>query len=151
MPESPAQKASANEKCLRTGLVSARLRSYQEGMLRVYAYAGCSTCRTAFKWLKTHNIFFEELPIRETPPSMKELRLMLKSKGDDLRALFNTSGTDYRSLKLKEKLPSMGTEEALSLLHENGNLVKRPFVCDDKTGVFLVGFKEPDWETAFPS
>ena len=127
------------------------MRSYQVPMLRVYAYAGCSTCRTAIKWLRARHISFEEAAIRETPPSLNELRLALKTKGNDPRPLFNTSGMDYRALNLKEKLPSMTTQEALSLLHENGNLVKRPFVCDEKTGVFLLGFKEPEWETAFPS
>lgn len=115
-------------------------------MLKVYAYQGCSTCRDAVKWLKAHAIAHQELAIRETPPTVPELRQMLEAKGGNLRALFNTSGEDYRALGLKDKLPSMSTDDALALLAANGNLVKRPFALDEVAGVYLVGFKEAEWE-----
>lgn len=117
-------------------------------MLKVYAYQGCSTCRNASKWLKQHAIAFEELPIRETPPSVAELKSMLAAMNGDLRALFNTSGMDYRALGLKDKLPSMSTNEALQLLAQNGNLVKRPFVIDSTRQIHLLGFKEAAWQSA---
>lgn len=116
-------------------------------MLKVYAYQGCSTCKNAIKWLKAHSIPHQELAIRETPPSVTELRSMLKAKGE-LRLLFNTSGQDYRTLGMKDKLPCMGEDEALQLLSSNGNLVKRPFVLDESAGVYLVGFKEAEWQAA---
>lgn len=117
-------------------------------MLKLYAYSGCSTCRHAVKWLKQHSVPFEELAIRETPPSMTELKAMLAARGGDLRALFNVSGLDYRSLGLKDKLPGMNADEALKLLAENGNLVKRPFAIDAKSKVHLNGFKEAEWVAA---
>jgi arsenate reductase len=51
----------------------------------------------------------------------------------------NTSGLVYKSLKLKDKLPTMAEEECLKLLAEDGMLVKRPILITD-SGVF-VGFK----------
>lgn len=114
-------------------------------MLKVYAYSGCSTCRNAIKWLKQHAIAFEEFAIRETPPSLAELKAALASHDGDLRKLFNVSGLDYRSLGLKDKLPGMSIAEALKLLAENGNLVKRPFAIDAKNDIHLIGFKEPEW------
>lgn len=117
-------------------------------MLKVYIYKGCSTCRDAVKWLNDHGIQYEEKAIRETPPTMDELNSMLKAKVGQIRPLFNTSGMDYRAQGLKDKLPEMSTEEALTLLTQNGNLVKRPFVLDPKAGVHLVGFKAPEWEKA---
>ena len=118
-------------------------------MLKLYAYQGCSTCRAAVKWLKANNISFQEAAIRETPPSVTELKAMLAARGGDLRPLFNTSGLDYRAMNLKERLPAMGQAEALQLLAENGNLVKRPFALDPKAGIFLIGFKEAEWQAAF--
>ena len=115
-------------------------------MLKVYAYQGCSTCKSALKWLKAHAIPHQEIPIRETPPSVPELHAMLAAKSGDLRPLFNTSGQDYRALGMKDKLPGMSTDEALALLATNGNLVKRPFALDEAAGVYLVGFKEAEWE-----
>ena len=76
-------------------------------MLKLYAYSGCSTCRNAIKWLKQHDIAFTEIAIRETPPSVPELRAMLEAMGGDLRRLFNTSGLDYRALGIKDKLPEL--------------------------------------------
>jgi arsenate reductase len=115
-------------------------------MLKVYIYQGCSTCKNAIKWLKAQSIPHQEIPIRETPPTVPELRSMLKAKNGELRPLFNTSGQDYRALGLKDKLPGMSTDDALAMLAANGNLVKRPFALDTAVGVHLVGFKEAEWE-----
>ncbi len=114
--------------------------------MTVYAYQNCSTCRNALKWLAARNIPHEVKAIRETPPSVTELKAALQAHGGDLRKLFNTSGTDYRALSLKDRLPALTETEALTLLHENGNLVKRPFVSGD--GISLVGFKPAEWEQA---
>ncbi len=117
-------------------------------MLKVYLYQGCSTCKSAAKWLKSHQIAFEEKAIRETPPTVEELNQALKARGGDLRGLFNTSGQDYRALGLKDQLPSMTPQEAIQLLSQNGNLVKRPFALDAKKDLSLVGFKEAEWAAA---
>ena len=117
-------------------------------MLKVYQYSGCSTCKSALKWLKQHAIPFEEIAIRETPPTLAELKGMLAAHDGDLRRLFNTSGMDYRALGLKDKLPAMSTDATLKLLAENGNLVKRPFASDVKNKIHLVGFKEDEWRAA---
>lgn len=115
-------------------------------MLSVYAYKGCDSCRKALKWLDERGIPHEAKAIRETPPSVAELKAAVAAHGGDLRPLFNTSGADYRELGLKDKLPSMTVDEAVDLLSKNGNLVKRPFVMGD--GVLLVGFRPDAWERA---
>ena len=112
-------------------------------MLKIYTYAKCDTCRRATKWLAAQGIDFDERPIRETAPSLAELRTMLAARGGDLRRLCNTSGRDYRELKLGDKLPAMSPAAALELLRSNGNLVKRPFLIGE--GVALAGFDETIW------
>ena len=112
--------------------------------MKIYTYSKCSTCRKATKWLNEQNVAFEEIPIRETPPSVDELKQMLDHVGD-LKKLFNTSGMDYRALGMKDKLPTLRTDEALELLAANGNLIKRPFLIDVDKGT--TGFKESIWET----
>ncbi|MFZ4767802.1 MAG: Spx/MgsR family RNA polymerase-binding regulatory protein [Roseimicrobium sp.] len=116
-------------------------------MLTLYVYQGCSTCRDAVKWLRDRSIAFEEHAIRETTPTVEELQQMLDSKVQ-LRALFNTSGMEYRAQGLKDKLPGFTSEEAFQLLRSNGMLVKRPFALDPARGVFLLGFKEAEWAKA---
>ena len=112
-------------------------------MIKVYTYKKCSTCRKATQWLSSQGLEFDERAIRETPPTKKELEIMLKAYDGEIRRLFNTSGMDYRALSLKDKLPTMSKKEAFQLLSENGNLVKRPFLLSDSLNA--VGFKEADW------
>jgi arsenate reductase len=114
--------------------------------LTVYTYASCDTCRRAVKWLRAEGVDFVEKPIRETPPSLAELRSMLAAQSGELRRLFNTSGRDYREQKLGEKLPGLAPEAALKLLAGNGNLVKRPFALGP--GVALTGFDAATWQAA---
>jgi arsenate reductase len=95
------------------------------------------------KWLTERGVPHEVKAIRETPPTVAELKAALVVFGGDLRPLFNTSGGDYRELGLKDKLPAMTADQAVAMLSKNGNLVKRPFVIGD--GVLLVGFKEGEW------
>ena len=116
--------------------------------MKVYVYKKCDSCRKALKWLESCEIDYEEVPIRETPPSLGELRFALEHVDGGLRKLFNTSGMDYRALDLKTKLPAMGESEALELLASNGNLIKRPFLIDENAGVALVGFKQDAWKVA---
>jgi arsenate reductase (glutaredoxin) len=113
--------------------------------MKIYTYQGCSTCKAAVKWLRAHSISFEEVAIRETPPSLKELQAMLQAYEGQLPRLFNTSGQDYRALGMKDKLPSLSVDEALNLLSSHGNLVKRPFLIDTARKVHRVGFKESEW------
>lgn len=110
--------------------------------LKVYEYAGCSTCKKALKFLETKKIPYEKVDITANPPSLAELKKMLGETGE-LRKLFNTSGVVYKEMKLSEKLPAMSEKDALALLARNGRLVKRPFVLGDGFG--LVGFKEDEW------
>ena len=117
--------------------------------VRIYAYSGCDTCRKALRFLAARNVDHEVLAIRETPPSLAELRRMLDFVGGDLRRLFNTSGQDYRAQGLGSTLASMDTESALGLLAGNGNLVKRPFVITPTDG--LVGFREDPWDRSYPA
>ncbi len=114
--------------------------------LTVYTYKNCDTCRRAVKWLGSQGLIFEERPIRETPPTRAELRTMLAALNGERRRLFNTSGVDYRELKLGEKLTAMSEAEMFTLLAGNGNLVKRPFLLG--VGVALVGFDEAGWSAA---
>ncbi len=114
--------------------------------LTLYTLRQCSTCRAAVKWLGSRKIDCEEKAIRETPPTLAELRAMLAAYQGEVRRLFNSSGMEYRALGLAKKLPALTTDEALGLLAGNGRLVKRPFVIG--RGVALVGFDEEAWAIA---
>jgi arsenate reductase (glutaredoxin) len=110
----------------------------------IYTLKSCDSCRKAVRWLKDHRIPHTEKPIREHPPTVAELKLALESAGGQLGKLFNTSGQDYRSMNLKEILPTLSEEETLALLASNGNLVKRPLLVSGSRAI--TGFSPVDWE-----
>jgi len=112
-------------------------------MYTVYLYSKCSTCQKALHFLEQNKIPFIRKEIKDTPPSIAELDQMLKFVNGDVKKLFNTSGLVYRELDLSKKLPNMPLQEALTLLSQNGMLVKRPFLLGKNIG--LVGFKEAQW------
>ena len=111
--------------------------------LKVYQYPKCSTCRKALKWLDAKGIAYDTVDITEKPPSKTELKKMLSHYDGYLRRLFNTSGVQYRELKIKDKLPTMSATDAVDLLSGNGRLIKRPFLLTKDAGV--IGFKEDEW------
>jgi len=113
--------------------------------MKVYTYAKCSACRDAVKWLNQHGIEFNEVPIKETSPSKAELKAAIEALGS-LKRVFNTSGLEYRRLKLAERWDHLSEDEAFRLLGENGMLVKRPFLIGK--GVILTGFDPAVWAAA---
>lgn len=116
--------------------------------VRIYVYDKCSTCRDAVAFLKARGVEFVSVPIRQQPPTVAELERMRALK-DGVRRLFNSSGLDYKSMGMKDRLPAMTDAEALELLSGHGNLVKRPFLLTSD-GRGLLGFKKPEWEAVFP-
>ncbi len=115
----------------------------------VYTLRQCSTCKDAVKWLEARGIPHEIRAIRETPPTLPELRAMLAAYHGEIRRLFNSSGIEYRALGMAQKLPAMSEAEALKTLAGNGSLVKRPFLVGPKAA--LVGFDPKVWAAALPA
>ena len=106
-------------------------------------YPPCSTCKKAKAWLDAHGVSYTARHIKEENPSYEELKLWHERSGLPLKKFFNTSGLLYKSLNLKEKLPSMSEEEQLRLLATDGMLVKRPLLIAEET--VLLGFRETQW------
>lgn len=106
-----------------------------------YCYTKCSTCQKAKKWLDENNINYEEIDIKNNPPSKD---WFLKEISSDIKKFFNTSGLLYKSLNIKEKIHDMTTEEVAEILSLNGMLVKRPLLIGN--GIILKGFKEDVWK-----
>ena len=110
-------------------------------------YPPCSTCKKAKKWLDDQGLPHCDRHIKEENPSYEELKSWLESSGLPVKKFFNTSGLQYKALGLKDRLPSMDTEQQLQLLATDGMLVKRPILVTGD-GKILVGFKEKDWADA---
>lgn len=112
-------------------------------MIKFICYPKCTTCQKAKKWLDDNKIEYDLRDIKEDNPSFEELLAWHKKSGLPLKKLFNTSGLLYKSMELKDKLPTMSEEDQLKLLATDGMLVKRPLVLGEN--FVLVGFKEFEW------
>ena len=113
-------------------------------MIKFIFYSKCTTCQKAKKWLDDNKIEYELRDIKEENPTFEELTAWYKLSGLPLKKFFNTSGLLYKSMELKDKLPTMTEDEQLTILATNGMLVKRPLIISND--VILTGFKEKEWE-----
>ena len=113
-------------------------------MVKFICYTKCTTCQKARKWLDNNQIEYEFRDIKLDNPTLDELTEWHKKSSLPLKKFFNTSGLLYKSLDLKNKLPTMTDDEMLKLLASDGMLVKRPLlICENEV---LIGFKEAEWE-----
>ncbi|MGN1328664.1 MAG: arsenate reductase family protein [Eubacterium sp.] len=107
-------------------------------------YPKCTTCQKAKKWLDDNKIEYTDRHIKEDNPTYDELKEWYEKSGLPLKKFFNTSGLLYKSMNLKDKLPTMTEDEQLKLLATDGMLVKRPIIVSDN--VILTGFREKEWK-----
>jgi len=108
-------------------------------MLKIYGIKNCDSVRKAIKYLKAYDIAYEFIDFRETPVDEITVNTWLKST--DIQTLFNTRGTTYRTLKLKE-LNLNDEDKALWLSKEN-MLIKRPVITFDNK--VIVGYNETQY------
>ena len=112
-------------------------------MMKFICYPKCTTCQKAKKWLDDNGIKYELRDIKLDNPTREELSVWYSKSDLPLKKFFNTSGLLYKSLDLKNKIPTMTDDEMLNLLSTDGMLVKRPLLVGED--FVLVGFKENDW------
>ena len=112
-------------------------------------YPKCTTCQKAQKWLDENGISYTFRDIKMETPTSEEQSAWHRRRGRPLKKFFNTSGLLYKSMALKEKLPTMSEDEILKLLATDGMLVKRPLLVGDD--FVLIGFKKAEWESRLKS
>ena len=112
--------------------------------MKFICYPRCSTCQKAKAFLDEKGIPYELRDIKLENPTYEELKLWYEKSGLPLKKFFNTSGLLYKSMELKDRLPSMSEEDQLRLLATDGMLVKRPLLVDNDR--IFIGFKAKEWE-----
>jgi Spx/MgsR family transcriptional regulator len=108
-------------------------------MLKIYGIKNCDSVRKAINYLKSHDIKYEFIDFRETPVGHDTIASWLQHT--DINTLFNSRGTTYRTLKLKE-LSLSDTDKQTWLAKEN-MLIKRPVIVFDNK--VIVGYNESQY------
>lgn len=112
--------------------------------VQLYWYPKCSTCRNAKKWFDEHDITYELIDLVKDTPSEAELTDIIKNSDIPIKDFFNSRGTVYRELNLKEKLVDASPEEMVKYLASDGMLIKRPLATDGTKAT--LGFKADIYE-----
>jgi len=114
-------------------------------MVKVYGIKNCDSVRKALKFFKTHDIAFELTDFKSTPVDCDTIENWLQTV--DLKTLFNTRGTTYRTLGLKAM--GLNDEEKVQWLCKENMLIKRPVVEYD--GQVFVAYDQTLYEGVFLS
>ncbi|WP_415406378.1 arsenate reductase family protein [Sulfurovum sp. CS9] len=105
-------------------------------MLKIYGIKNCDSVRKAIKYLKAQEIPYEFVDFRETPVTKDIVGGWLKHT--DIKTLFNTRGTTYRTLKLKEL--NLSDDDKQTWLSKENMLIKRPVITFNND--VIVGYNE---------
>lgn len=115
-------------------------------MLHFYSAPGCTSCRKARHWLKSHEIEYKERNIVHQPLSARELRKILSMTEEGTDDIISTRSKAFQQLKIN--IEEMNIQELLELLSSNPNLLRRPMLIDDKR--LQIGFNEDEIRCFLP-
>jgi len=113
-------------------------------MLKIYGIKNCDSVRKAIKYLKSHTLPYEFVDFREAPVTKEVIDRWLKHT--DIKTLFNTRGTTYRTLKLKEL--NLSDEDKQIWLGKENMLIKRPVITFGDN--IIIGYNESEYLKNLP-
>ena len=108
-------------------------------MIRVYGIKNCDSVKKALSFLKKHALEYEFHDFKTQELSRKQISSWLKKT--DIKTLFNSRSTTYRTLKLKEL--NLTDEQKAEWLYKENMLIKRPVIEYDSE--LLVGYNEDNY------
>lgn len=100
----------------------------------------CGTCKKAQTYLNDSQVAFEVVDIINSPPSRDQLEKFIDE--DNVKPYLNSRSAIYRELKLGQNVPDKA--EAIKLMLQDPNLIKRPFIVRGEVGSF--GFKADEFD-----
>ena len=112
--------------------------------MTIYGIKTCSTVGKARKFMKDHDIAFDFVDYKVESVDETKIREWLKQI--DMSVLFNTRGTKYRDLKLKEL--NLDDEGKIAWMAKENYLLKRP-VIEYGDGKVHVAYDEEVYKKTF--
>lgn len=115
-------------------------------MLKLYTQTSCRSSRSARKWLRNHQIDFEETNFSQVAPTVAELKHILSLTENGLVDIISTRAKNYPAVA--ERLPKMSFNEALELLCAQPKLLRRPIIVSENK--IQIGFNQDDIRQFLP-
>ncbi len=112
-------------------------------MIKVYGIKTCGSVRNALKFFKDNSLEVEFVDFKKVSPTKEQIQQWIEKS--DINVLFNSKGTKYKTLQLKElNLDSQGKFE---WLEKEPMLFKRPVIEFEEK--LVVGFNEDEYKKVF--
>ena len=111
--------------------------------MTIYGIKTCSTVGKARKFMRENGIEFDFVDYKVESVDEEKIREWLKQI--DMKLLFNTRGTKYRELKLKEL--NLDDEGKIAWMAKENYLIKRPLIEYD--GKVVVAYDEEVYKETF--
>jgi len=112
-------------------------------LLKIYGIKNCDSVRKAIKFFKAKEISYEFIDFREAAVNIEDITQWLTLS--DTKTLFNTRGTTYRALNLKEL--NLNEEEKSKWMAKENMLIKRPVIRFENQ--IIIGYNEAKYEEEF--
>ncbi len=109
-------------------------------MLHVYGIKNCDSVKKALSFFKEHTLEYQLHDFKSEHVSCEKIDSWLEDI--EMKTLFNSRSTTYRTLKLKEL--NLDDEQKKEWLCKENMLIKRPVV--EYSGGLLVGFNEDNFK-----
>mgnify|MGYP005990122643 FL=1 len=112
-------------------------------MIKVYGIKTCDSVRKALRFFKDNEIEVDFFDFKKETPTSQTIDSWVEKT--DLNVLFNSRGTKYRTLKLKEL--NLDDAGKIQWLKDEPMLLKRPVIEHD--GKVTVAFNEEVYKETF--
>ena len=112
-------------------------------MLKIYGIKNCDSVRKAIKFFKAKEISYEFIDFKESAVNIELITQWLTLS--DIKTLFNTRGTTYRTLNLKAL--NLNDEEKSRWMAKENMLIKRPVITFENQ--IIIGYNEAKYEEEF--
>lgn len=112
--------------------------------ITLYGIPNCDTVKKARVWLDGQGIAFSFHDYKKAGADAEKLKAWCAAKGWE--TILNRAGTTFKKLPDADKA-DLTEAKAIKLMLGQPSIIKRPVV--EHLGGLLVGFKQPEWETAF--
>ena len=114
-------------------------------MVKVYGIPNCNTVKKALAWLTENKIAFEFHDFKKTGASAFKIKEWVKASS--LEIVLNKKSTAYRNLTAEDQQKILLKSEALNIMQNNTNLIKRPVL--EIAGTILHGFNIEEYKKTF--
>ncbi len=112
-------------------------------MIQVYGIKNCDSVKKALSFFKKHNLAYTLQDFKTNQVGCDEVSNWLAQV--DMKTLFNSRSTTYKTLKLKEM--NLNDDEKKEWLCKENLLIKRPVI--EFNNKVIIGFNEDNFKGVF--